>query len=89
MVVLDASRYSQHSYVLCVLPARMRLISLQFIQAIIIATSIAVPLEDLLSQHLAPERTYSLDATCGNGYSCNPNIALGGKCCAEDNTCGK
>lgn len=67
----------------------MRLISLQFIQAIIIATSIAVPLEDLLFQHLAPERTYSLDATCGNGYSCNPNIALGGKCCAEDNTCGK
>lgn len=70
-------------------PAKMRLISLQLILSINIATGIAMPLDDLLSQHFAPEHTYSPDATCGNGYSCNPKIALGGKCCAEDNTCGK
>lgn len=66
----------------------MRLIYLQLILGMMIATGIAVPLEDLLSVHLAPERTYSPDATCGNGYSCNPKIPLGGRCCAEDNTCG-
>lgn len=67
----------------------MRLIYLQLILGMLIATGIAVPLEDLLSLHLAPERTYSPDATCGNGYSCNPKIPSGGRCCVEDNTCGK
>ena len=70
----------------------MRLIALQpcllITLCISTATGIAVPWEALLS-HLAPERTYSPDTSCGNGYSCNPEIALGGKCCAEDNTCGK
>lgn len=67
----------------------MRLIPLQLILGIVFATGMGVPLEDLLLAHLAPPRTYSPDTTCGNGYSCNPGNSLGGKCCAEDNTCGK